>query len=318
MKLAAVSSLRSVSWVWLSRRKGMRRSSIIFSSYGSLRNPATYPPMRTLTMSGMTMDTSPLASAMMTTMAIVIRVYPPSMLPAPTSANAPGWRGRDVERVGRDEAEEEAEAGAHEEVGDEGAEGDGQAGGDGREDEVHEEESHKANLAEDWRPRQEHTRGREAIPRAPPPDFTLLSLHLSPSSSCGAVSIHQLARRPPDDTGARGGGREAGARERVIKRACRARVPENLSSRCRRCAAMSLPPPRLDVPCVAYCQESQAWYHGIIANVQEEIIEIREVDANEIKVVKRPLDNRGASSGTHDRCFLLLSRAECCASPWDC
>ena len=34
------------------------------------------------------------------------------------------------------------------------------------------------------------------------------------------------------------------------------------------------------------------WYHGIIANVQEEFIEIREVDTNEIKVVKRPLVNR--------------------------
>ena len=35
-------------------------------------------------------------------------------------------------------------------------------------------------------------------------------------------------------------------------------------------------------------EEEQAWYHGIIANVQEEFIEIREVDTNEIRVVKLP------------------------------
>ena len=31
------------------------------------------------------------------------------------------------------------------------------------------------------------------------------------------------------------------------------------------------------VPCCAYGQEEQAWYHGITANVQDEFIEVREV-----------------------------------------
>ena len=51
---------------------------------------------------------------------------------------------------------------------------------------------------EPWRPRQEHTRGREAIPRAPPPDFTLLSLHLSlpPPLRCGVRELKGSKLRP--------------------------------------------------------------------------------------------------------------------------
>ena len=46
------------------------------------------------------------------------------------------------------------------------------------------------------------------------------------------------------------------------------------------------------VPCLVYGQEEQGWYHGIISNVEEEFIEVRHVDADEIQVVKRPLDGR--------------------------
>ena len=43
-------------------------------------------------------------------------------------------------------------------------------------------------------------------------------------------------------------------------------------------------------PCWVFSQEEEGWYHGIIANVQEEFIEVREVDTNEIEVVKLPLN----------------------------
>ena len=55
---------------------------------------------------------------------------------------------------------------------------------------------------------------------------------------------------------------------------------------------MSLAAPRLDVPCVAYCQDEQAWYHGIIGNVESSFIEVREVETYEFKVVMLPLLNR--------------------------
>ena len=55
---------------------------------------------------------------------------------------------------------------------------------------------------------------------------------------------------------------------------------------------MSLPPPRLDVPCEAYCQEEQAWYHGIIANVEYSFIEIKDDKTNEFRVVMLPLNRK--------------------------